>query len=236
MSLSALEWITQAAVARSVTDRWPEYRVHLVACDAVDAAALAGLADTLLEQAMDAARAGGGGDDAHVLRWQDAYRDFGIKPRVARSSVDALLRRAASDAGLPRINVLVDVYNAISVLHRVPIGGEDLDRYHGSARLVLAVGDEPFHTTAHGESLVEFPDPGEPIWIDDTGITCRRWNWRQTTRTAIHASTHRVGFIVDSLDAPLHHGARRAVEHLAQILPNACLRTIDAATGEEAAC
>lgn len=230
MSLSAREWITQATVARSVTDRWPEYRVHLVASDAVDAAALAGLADTMFERAIEAAREGGG-DDAHVLRWQDAYRDFGIKPRVARSSVDALLRRAASDAGLPRINVLVDLYNAVSVLQRVPIGGEDLDRYEGSARLVLAVGDEPFHTTSHGEAVVEHPDPGEPIWIDDAGITCRRWNWRQTTRTAITASTRRVGFIIDSLDAPHHHGARRAAEQLAQILPDVCVRTIDATDG-----
>ncbi len=228
MSLSALDWIAQATVARQVTDRWPDYRVHLVACDAVDAAALAGLADTLIGQATAAARACRGGDDAHVLRWQDAYRDFGIRPRVARSSVDALLRRAASDAGLPRISVLVDLYNAISVLHRVPIGGEDLDRYDGPARLVLATGDEPFQTIAHGEAVTEYPDPGEPIWIDDTGITCRRWNWRQTTRTAIHASTHRVGFIIDTLDAPAHDGARRAVEQLAEILPDVCLRTIGA--------
>ena len=29
---------------------------------------------------------------------------------------------------LPRINRLVDVYNAISVRHMVPVGGEDADR------------------------------------------------------------------------------------------------------------
>ena len=61
--------------------------------------------------------------------------------------------------------------------------------------------DEPFHTTADGAAVVDHADPGEPVWIDGVGITCRRWNWRQTSRTAIHASTVRVGFIIDSLDA-----------------------------------
>jgi DNA/RNA-binding domain of Phe-tRNA-synthetase-like protein len=128
--------------------------------------------------------------------------------------------------------VLVDVYNASSILHRVPIGGEDLDRYDGPARLLLASGDEPFHTSSHGEPLIEHPEPGEPIWVDATGITCRRWNWRQTTRTAIGPNTRRVGFIIDSLDAPDHHGARRAAEQLTELLPAAHARVIDAAGGE----
>ena len=70
-------------------------------------------------------------------------------------------------------------------------------------------------------------DPGEPVWIDDAGITCRRWNWRQTSRTAIHADTTRVGFIIDSLDAPDHRGAVLAAEQLASLLPDPQLRTID---------
>jgi B3/4 domain len=89
------------------------------------------------------------------------------------------VRRAASDHGLPRINVLVDLYNAISILHRVPIGGEDLDHYDGPARLILASGNEPFQTTANGAPMVDYAEPGEPVWTDGGGITCRRWNWRQ---------------------------------------------------------
>lgn len=234
MSISAADWIARASVDPRVLMRWPDYRVYLVAAEAVDADRLTAVADELMVEATAAARAGERADgavDAHILRWQDAYRAFGVKPRVARSSVDALTRRAASDAGLPRINALVDVYNAISVLHGVPIGGEDLDRYDGPPRLVLAGGDEPFHTTAHGEPVVDHPEPNEPVWIDGGGVTCRRWNWRQTTRTAIHPATAAVGFIVDSLDAPHHEGARRAAEQLASLLPNPYVHSIDAATG-----
>jgi DNA/RNA-binding domain of Phe-tRNA-synthetase-like protein len=145
-------------------------------------------------------------------------------------SVDALMRRAVTEGGLPSIGVLVDLYNAISILEVVPIGGEDLDRYDGPARLLIATGDEPFHTTANGEPVVDHPDAGEPVWVDGGGVTCRRWNWRQTSRTAIHADTRSVGFIVDSLDAPDHAGARRAVDRLVELIPHASVRTLDATT------
>jgi DNA/RNA-binding domain of Phe-tRNA-synthetase-like protein len=232
MSITAHDWIARSAVDPAVLERWPDYQVILVAADRVDTAALTAVAERLHAEAHETVRSIEPGElDAHTARWHAAYRDFGIKPRVARPSIDALVRRAASDKGLPRINVLVDLYNAVSILHRVPIGGEDLDRYRGQARLILATGDEPFHTTVDGEAAIDHPDPGEPVWIDDEGITCRRWNWRQTARTAIHPDTVRVGFIVDSLDAPAHLGAARAAEQLAGLLPDPHLRIIDTTTG-----
>lgn len=228
MSVGAQDWIDHSSVDQAIWDRWPAYRVVLVAVDHVDVEPLRPVAAQLLADAHHSVRTSDtGGPDAHTARWHDAFRDIGIKPRIARPSSDALVRRAASERGLPSIDVLVDLYNAISVLHRVPIGGEDLDRYDGWARLAPAAGDEPFHTTSDGEAIVDLPEPGEPVWLDGGGVTCRRWNWRQTTRTAIHAGTTRVGFIVDSLDAPDHRGAHAAVEQLVGLLPGAIVRTID---------
>ena len=47
--------------------------------------------------------------------------------------------------------------------------------------------------------MVEHPDPGEVVWRDDAGVTCRRWNWRQCTRTRLTAATTRAVFVVDTL-------------------------------------
>ena len=159
-----------------------------------------------------------GAADEHTVRWHSAYRDFGIKPRVARPSVDALVRRAASDNGLPRINALVDLYNAVSILHRVPIGGEDLDRYDGSARLTLATGIEPFNTIADGVAVVDHADPGEPVWIDDAGITCRRWNWRQGTRTWLTETTRDAYFLLEALAPAVGDPLEAATEDLVTLL------------------
>jgi DNA/RNA-binding domain of Phe-tRNA-synthetase-like protein len=146
----------------------------------------------------DVVRTGGLAEPAahHVEAWREAYRGFGVNPRRARPSVDALLRRAE----LPGINRVVDAYNAISVQYGLPIGGEDLDAYDGPARLVRAGGDEPFATVKDGEPAIERPEPGEVIWRDDTGVTCRRWNWRQCTRTHITERTKNALFILERLE------------------------------------
>jgi DNA/RNA-binding domain of Phe-tRNA-synthetase-like protein len=38
------------------------------------------------------------------------------------------------------------------------------------------------------------------IWRDDTGVTCRRWNWRQCTRTRITEDTKNALFILERLE------------------------------------
>lgn len=160
--------------------------------------------DALIAAAESRARellAGAAVEDLpHVAAWRDAYRAFGAKPQRTRNSLEALTRRAGQ--GMPRVNALTDAYNAISVLHQVPIGGEDLRRYSGPARLVRATGEEPFDTVAGGEPVVEHPDAGEVVWRDDAGATCRRWNWRQGRRTALGHDTTAALFILDAL-APM---------------------------------
>ncbi|MDJ0463757.1 phenylalanine--tRNA ligase beta subunit-related protein [Streptomyces sp. H27-C3] len=138
-------------------------------------------------------------EDPHVAAWREAYTAFGSKPSRTRNSAEALAERALTDAGLPRINLLVDLYNAISVAHLVPVGGEDLDRVKGAMRLVRATGDEPFATVAGGEDAVGHPDAGEVVWRDDEGVTCRRWNWRQGVRTRLTEESVNAVFLLESM-------------------------------------
>jgi DNA/RNA-binding domain of Phe-tRNA-synthetase-like protein len=151
---------------------------------------------------------------AHVEAWREAYRGFGVNPRRARPSVDALLRCPE----LPAINRVVDAYNAVSVRHGLPIGGEDLDAYDGSARLVRAAGDEPFTTVKDGQAVVEHPEPGEVVWRDDAGVTCRRWNWRQCTRTHITEHTKNALFILERLEPYPLESLSAAGDELAGLL------------------
>ena len=97
------------------------------------------------------------------------------------------------------MNALTDIYNSISVLHQIPLGGEDVDRYDGPARLIRATGAEPFDTSANGENVIEHPEPGEVVWCDAAGVTCRRWNWRQGRRTGLTDTTRAAFFILDTL-------------------------------------
>ncbi|MEU7883170.1 B3/B4 domain-containing protein [Microbispora bryophytorum] len=138
-------------------------------------------------------------DDERIEAWRTAYRAFGAKPQRTRPSVDALVRRMP----LPEINLVVDAYNSVSVRHGLPIGGEDLRRYQGAARLVRAAGDEP------SEEALGDPGIGEVVWRDDAGVTCRRWNWRQCVRTRITEDTADALFLLERLE-PLSLDALRA--------------------------
>ncbi len=135
----------------------------------------------------------------HVTAWHDAFRAFGAKPQRTASSVDALWRRAVG-TGLPRVNWLVDVYNAVSVRHGLPVGGEDLSMFDGTIRLVRATGTERFDTTKDGQAVNDPPAPGEVVWADDHGVTCRRWNWRQGTRTRLTEQSTGALFLLERLD------------------------------------
>ena len=196
------DFLAGACVDAAVFGLRPDYRAMLVAVDGLvpgpsdqDSDALLAAAEAAARQALD----GGPAEQLpHVAAWREAYRAFGAKPQRTRNSLEALLRRAAS--GLPRVNRLTDYYNAVSVLHQIPLGGEDLTRYAGPPRLVRAVGTEPFDTVADGIAVTEQPDPGEVVWCDDVGVTCRRWNWRQARRTQLREDTTAALFILDALD------------------------------------
>lgn len=89
----------------------------------------------------------------------------------------------------------------VSIRHLLPVGGEDSDRLDGPLRLVIAEGDEPFDPRGDG-AAVEHAVPGEVIWRDDRGVTCRRWNWRQGARTQLTEDTRSAFFVLDRL-APM---------------------------------
>jgi DNA/RNA-binding domain of Phe-tRNA-synthetase-like protein len=225
--LGVLEaFLADAHVDAAVFALRPDYRVMLLAVDGLVTDTSDQVSEALLVAAEVAARQALSERPVeqlpHVAAWREAYRAFGAKPQRTRNSVEALLRRATS--GLPRVNRLTDVYNAVSVLHQIPLGGEDLTSYTGAPRLIRATGAEPFDTMADGVAVIEHPEPGEVVWCDDAGVTCRRWNWRQARRTQLRDETTTALFVLDTLDpmsdAALHAVAEDLITHLSQLGPD----------------
>ena len=220
MTEATTTWLAGAQVAPDVHSLRPGYRAGLVVAEGLEPGPSDAISEGLLKAAEVAARSALGDSQVEhhpqVAAWRDAFRGFGAKPQRTRPSVEALLRRLPQ--GLPRIDRLTDAYNAVSVAHVLPLGGENLDRYQGALRLTRADGSEPFETIADGRPVVEHPQPGEVVWRDDAGVTCRRWNWRQCTRTQLTATTTRAVFVLDAL-APMTDAALdAAIDALASAL------------------
>ena len=201
----------------------PDFRALSVHVDA--SAAGRGKPDVnLLTDACAFALAGGPSwAEAHLASWADVYARFGAKPNRTPCSAHALRKRVLKDGGIPAINPLVDLYNAVSVKYAIPVGGENYDAYVGAPRLTIADGNEVFDTMANGEATIESPLPGEVIWRDDFGVTCRRWNWRQGTRTRLERPEGRMWFVLESLgtmpEEALEQAGEELVNGLSRLMP-----------------
>ena len=174
----------------------PEYVALIVLAEGIGNGPSDDDSSAVLEEAERLLHARGLGrpaDDPHIAAWRAAFSAFGAKPSKYPCSAEALAARVLKGATLPRVNVLVDLYNAVSVRALTPVGGEDLDHLVGPLRLTIANGDEPFD--GHDGA----PRPGEIVWRDDAGVTCRRWNWRQGQRTRLTDATTRAFFVFDRL-------------------------------------
>jgi DNA/RNA-binding domain of Phe-tRNA-synthetase-like protein len=162
------------------------------------------------------------GDIAEVRRWRQTYTAFGVKKTSFRSSVERLLRRVAQGEGLPQINALVDAYNAISVAYRVPSGADDLDLLKPPLAYRYARAGDTFFTLGENELAPDPPEPGEIVYADTVHVLCRRWNWRQDTRSAIRPETRRVTLNIESLDDEGVSVVEEAARTLAHLLEASC--------------
>ncbi|RAZ84798.1 hypothetical protein DPM33_30590 [Mesorhizobium hawassense] len=187
-------------VDKAVAAIAPGFRAISILVDA-NGAAKGKLDPEILQSACDFVVSGGPQwAKAHMASWAEAYSRFGAKPSRTPCSAQALRKRVEKDGRIPSINPVVDLYNAVSLRFAIPVGGENFDAYVGKPRLSVADGTEAFDTVMNGEAIVEHPAQGEVIWRDDLGVTCRRWNWRQGTRTRLDRVGGRMWFILESLE------------------------------------
>jgi DNA/RNA-binding domain of Phe-tRNA-synthetase-like protein len=150
-----------------------------------------------------------------IAPWRAAYQSFGAKPSKYKSSIENMLRsvRAGRIRG---INPLVDLYNAVSLTHRLPCGGEDLAQIQGDIRLTRAVGGE--HFIPLGADSQDPPFPGEVIYRDDIGAICRCWNWREAERTKITHETTDVFLAIEALPPVSDEQLQVAVDELSNLI------------------
>ena len=143
--------------------------------------------------------------------WRAAFQKFKTK-KGARSSIEALLKRAGGDNPIGSINPLVDIYNCISLEFALPCGAEDLDAVEGDIRLTMAEGDEPFVLLGSEENTS--PYPGEIVYKDEAGAICRGFNWREAKRTMITNETTNAFMVMESVDPKREDDLMAALDKL----------------------
>lgn len=219
--------MTKLRVAARIFEAFPEVRIGVVAFEGVrndrDDPELGAL---LERESADAVRRLGATavtEHPHIASWREAYRRFGAKPKDHPSSIENLLRRVAKSGPPRRIHPLVDLYNAVSLRHFVPVGGEDLGAVSGDVELRFAGDSEPA-VRLLGEPLegARPPKPGEVIYADGVGALCRRWNWKEADRTKLTEKTTRGFLVVEGLPPVGRAELDAALEDLAALVEKYC--------------
>ncbi|WP_052847669.1 B3/4 domain-containing protein [Streptomyces avicenniae] len=195
-----------------LTDRVPGYVLGLIPVPAADVAKDAPAVDALLTAAEDRLHAEHlGKADVSALpavaAWREAYRTVGVNPSRFPCAAESVLRRVAKGDRLPRINALVDLCNATSLDHRLPVASCDVGDIDGELAVRLADGTETFLPLGAPDAP-ESPEPGEVVYADDRGRAhSRRWNWRQGDVVRTDVGRHRLLLTVESA----HEGGRADV-------------------------
>ncbi len=187
-----------------VVGDFPDYRVALVV--AADLAVVAERTESLEREVgeVEAAVAEAWGDTPpsdvpEIKAWRQAYKRFGVKKTSYRSSVERLVRSIQQGRGLPRVNALVEAYNAVSARHLMPVGADDLDKVRGPLAFRYAREGDTFVRLGDTTGALDRPRPGEVVYADAQMVLCRRWNWHQGARSATSTATRRAVLTVQAL-------------------------------------
>lgn len=130
-----------------------------------------------------------------ILPYREAFQTLGINPNKYMSSIEAMSSRIAKQKDFPRISPLVDLVNAISLKHLVPMGAHDLAAADGDIQVRLSRQGDSF--IPFGSDTAEGLADGELIYSAGSMVKTRRWIWRQSEQGCVTAGTRDIFFPID---------------------------------------
>ncbi|ABR74662.1 hypothetical protein CBG46_09620 [Actinobacillus succinogenes] len=176
--------------------------------------------DALLEQAVAAAEQRFADvkvkESPLITPYRNAFQALDINPNKFQCSAEALFTRIAKGKGLPHINPLVDLNNAVSLTYTLPMGTHDLGISPQDIEMRPAKDSDRFIPFGATES--ENVPTGEVVYAVDNQVRTRRWTWRQSEVGKIGADTHYVFFPIDGFIGVNDDSVRQAASALAEML------------------
>lgn len=170
-------------IGSEVFETLPKLCVGLVYAEGFDNTQPSAVAERALSDAIaDAERRLAGikaSEDPRVQPYRAAFHALGMSPSRYPSSNIALLRRVAKGKGLGRINALVDLGNAVSIAHGLPLGVHVMGSPTSALELRMSREGDVFVPLGSDEADPTLA-PGELVYAEGNLVQTRRWTWRQS--------------------------------------------------------
>jgi len=117
-------------VEKEIFDKLPEACFGVVMAKGIDNSKIYPEIEQLLSDGIQTAKLRFEGkkvkEEPDILPYREAFRTLGINPNKYPCSIEALFTRIAKGKGMPFINPVVDLGNAISLKYTLPMGAHDL--------------------------------------------------------------------------------------------------------------
>lgn len=155
-----------------------------------------------------------------VKAYREAFRGLGINPNRFMCSIEALLKRIQKQGQLPSVNPVVDIGNAFSVKHQLPLGAHDIDKMPADFQLRFSLPEDRF--LPMGEEAAEVPETGELVYVSGHTVKTRRWMWRQSEDGKITEQSANIFFPVDGFTGINEKEVLLLTERLAEFLQENC--------------
>lgn len=165
-------------------------------------------------------------DDRFIERNEvlKGFRDLHTKVQRSNkkyiSSTENLIRYFLEKKDIPKINLIVDIYNLVSLKSLLALGAHDLAKIDGNIHLRLTNGTEKFWPLGAPE-----PKPvmgGEYCYVDDSNEIICRLEVRQVEKTKVGLDTKACFYIIQGNQSTSAEHIKETAEELVALTQKFC--------------
>ncbi|MEI0478100.1 B3/4 domain-containing protein [Brachyspira pulli] len=155
-------------------------------------------------------------ESEYIKCYREAFQKLNINPNKFMCSIEALLTRISKKKGMPEINAVVDLVNAVSIKYKLPMGAHDLDSMKEDFYIRYSVNGDIF--LPFGETNTEEVDNNELVYVTSNDVRTRRWIWRQSEHGKIIETSSNIIFPIDAFIGINDDKAIKARDELSELL------------------
>jgi DNA/RNA-binding domain of Phe-tRNA-synthetase-like protein len=183
-------------------------------------AAFAGVYRSLQEAIVRDATLAAVRDDPRISGYRRLHETFDVADPAMTPSPESVFRILFEHGALRPINAIVDIYNFVSLKHRISAGAHDTDKIPGGVALKPTRGDERF--VPIGRAKPKAVPAGEYAYVDGEGEVICRLECRQSEKTKIETTTQNALFILQGHAAIPVAALTEALDELKALLGTHC--------------
>lgn len=158
--------------------------------------------------------------DPILLGFRLLHQRVGCSNRKNLAASENLLKMLYKTGTWPHVNLLVDIYNLVSLTSRLALGAHDADHLGGNVHLRMTDGTENFFPIgAQGPDQVK---AGEYAYVDDDNDIICRLEVRQVEKSKVSLETVNCFYIVQGNPATDSEYLRIHTEKLIELTKRFC--------------